>query len=277
MVQIQLPSKDKEEVGSMRQIEDTEDNLLPTYDPSARIRALQLVESGRRRSLASSLLVLLGLVFMLTMVKQICDLKEQNLWLVQRLALERQKDAALRLAVRDNIPSNKFLHHKFSKEEEAEVEEGGKVEEMETGWTINLSVLWTSPKITPCDMARLSHMLAKEIYAHREEHLNLWTEEEEPLDNEDKEEEEDADFEKEAEQEENLSSFKQAPEFLSTFQQAPEIVDTEVVDNIEDILEAVTSSNEYDYEWGSSKEWGSSEELLGDDSWESEESGEYIY
>merc|ERR1719300_2270190 len=242
-----------------------EDNLLPTYDPSARIRALQLVESGRRRSLASSLLVLLGLVFMLTMVKQICDLKEQNLWLVQRLALERQKDAALRLAVRDNIPSNKFLHHKFSKEEEAEVEEGGKVEEMETGWTINLSVLWTSPKITPCDMARLSHILAKEIYAHREEHLNLWAEEE------------DADFEKEAEQEEILSSFKQGSELLSTFQQAPEIVDTEVVDNIEDILEAVTSSNEYDYEWGSSKEWGSSEELLGDELWESEESGEYIY
>merc|ERR1712154_12865 len=116
-------------------------------------------------------------------------------------------------------------------------------------------------------MARLSHMLAKEIYAHREEHLNLWTQEEEPLD---KEEEEDADFEKEADQE-ILSSIKQ------TFQQAPEIVDTEVVDNIEDILEAVTSSNEYDYEWGSSKEWGSSEELLGDDSWESEESGEYIY
>merc|ERR1712215_59298 len=161
--------------------------------------------------------------------------------------------------------------------EEAEVEEGGKVEEMETGWTINLSVLWTSPKITPCDMARLSHMLAKEIYAHREEHLNLWTEEEEPLDNEEKEEEKDAEIKKEADQEEILLSLNQSPENPSSFQQAPEIVDTEIVDDVEDILEAAELSDEYDYEWGSSEDWGSSEELLGDDSWESDESEEYIY
>jgi len=34
------------------------------------------------------------------------------------------------------------------------------------------SVLWTSPIITPCDMARLSHILAEEIYTQKEEHLN---------------------------------------------------------------------------------------------------------
>merc|ERR1711915_417340 len=98
-------------------------------------------------------------------------------------------------------------------------------------------------------MARLSHMLAKEIYAHREEHLNLWTEEEESLDNEEKEEEEDAEIKKDADQEEILSCLRQAPENLLTFQQAQEIVDKEIVDNVEDILEAAESSYEYDYEW----------------------------
>merc|ERR1712192_327289 len=33
-----------------------------------------------------------------------------------------------------------------------------------SSWTINLSVLWASPDITPCDMHKLSHVLADEIY-----------------------------------------------------------------------------------------------------------------
>ena len=82
------------------------------------------------------------------------------------------QDAALKLAVRDNIPENKFIQHRFNSVEAGLVEAEGKVDQPSSTWTINLSVLWTSPLITPCDMARLSHVLAKEIYAHQEERMN---------------------------------------------------------------------------------------------------------
>jgi hypothetical protein len=88
------------------------------------------------------------------------------------------QDAALKLAVRDNIPENKFIQHKFNSVEGGLVEAEGKVDQPSSTWTINLSVLWTSPLITPCDMARLSHVLAEEIYAHHEERMNTrnpWT------------------------------------------------------------------------------------------------------
>ena len=54
-------------------------------------------------------------------------------------------------------------------------------------WTINLSVLWASPDITPCDMHQLSHVLADEIYNRveaREQQLAAaaaWQEEEEEM------------------------------------------------------------------------------------------------
>ena len=42
-------------------------------------------------------------------------------------------------------------------------------EEETPGWfSVNLMVLWSSPRITPCDMAQLSHLLAMEIYHHKE-------------------------------------------------------------------------------------------------------------
>ena len=92
------------------------------------------------------------------------------------------QDAALKLAVRDNIPAQMFIQHRFNSVEAGQVEAEGKVDQPTSTWSINLSVLWTSPLITPCDMARLSHILAQEIYAHQEEHMeevNPWTDEKE--------------------------------------------------------------------------------------------------
>ena len=84
--------------------------------------------------------------------------------------------------MRDNIPAQMFIQHRFNSVEAGQVEAEGKVDQPTSTWSINLSVLWTSPLITPCDMARLSHILAQEIYAHQEEHMeevNPWTDEKE--------------------------------------------------------------------------------------------------
>ena len=92
------------------------------------------------------------------------------------------QDAALKLAVRDNIPAQRFIQHRFNSVEAGQVEAEGKVDQPTSNWSINLSVLWTSPLITPCDMARLSHILAQEIYATQEEQMdevNPWTDEKE--------------------------------------------------------------------------------------------------
>jgi len=166
MVQIKLPGEDKETLGGG-------DTLLPTTDPEVRRGTLEIIAKRKNRdsvgSFSTTLLVIMAIIFTLTTVKQICDLKEQNIRLIQQLALERQKDAALKLAVRDNIPANKFIQHRFNSVEAGLVEAEGKLDQPNSSWTINLSVLWTSPIITPCDMARLSHILAEEIYAHQED------------------------------------------------------------------------------------------------------------
>merc|ERR1712198_774621 len=131
------------------------------------------------------ILVLLSCLFAILTVKKICDLNEQNIWLRQQLSIERQKDSALKLAVRDNIPSARFLGHRFTKAEVELVEEESRLQLVPaSSWTINLSVLWASPDITPCDMHQLSHVLADEIYNRVEarEQLNAaaaWQDEEE--------------------------------------------------------------------------------------------------
>merc|ERR1719470_789539 len=143
--------------------------------------------SNNGSTFASKLLVILAIIFTVSAVKQICDLKEQNISLLQQLAFEIQKDAALKLAVRDNIPAQRFIQHRFNSVEAGQVEAEGKVDQPTSTWSINLSVLWTSPLITPCDMARLSHILTQEIYAQHEEHVkevNPWTVENETETNE---------------------------------------------------------------------------------------------
>merc|ERR1719472_498660 len=74
------------------------------------------------------ILVLLSCLFAILTVKKICDLNEQNIWLRQQLSIERQKDSALKLAVRDNIPSARFLGHSFTQAEVELVEEESRVQ-----------------------------------------------------------------------------------------------------------------------------------------------------
>jgi len=206
MVQIQLPEQEKpleqkeEEVrGDVERgtgvQQQGEAPLLPT---SVR----HPVPRERRQTTNKSciILVLLSCLFAILTVKKICDLNEQNIWLRQQLSIERQKDSALKLAVRDNIPSARFLGHRFTKAEVELVEEESRLQPVPAStWTINLSVLWASPDITPCDMHQLSHVLADEIYNRVEarERLNAaaaWQEEEEEMEEEEMEENEQAEF-----------------------------------------------------------------------------------
>jgi len=206
MVQIQLPEQEKpleqkeEEVrGDVERgrgiQQQGEAPLLPT---SVR----HPVPRERRQTTNKSciILVLLSCLFAILTVKKICDLNEQNIWLRQQLSIERQKDSALKLAVRDNIPSARFLGHRFTKAEVELVEEESRLQPVPAStWTINLSVLWASPDITPCDMHQLSHVLADEIYNRVEarEQLNAaaaWQEEEDEMEEEEMEENEQAEF-----------------------------------------------------------------------------------
>jgi len=206
MVQIQLPEQEKpleqkeEEVrGDVERgrgiQQQGEAPLLPT---SVR----HPVPKERRQTTNKSciILVLLSCLFAILTVKKICDLNEQNIWLRQQLSIERQKDSALKLAVRDNIPSARFLGHRFTKAEVELVEEESRLQPVPAStWTINLSVLWASPDITPCDMHQLSHVLADEIYNRVEarERLNAaaaWQEEEEEMEEEEMKKNEQAEF-----------------------------------------------------------------------------------
>merc|ERR1712212_713174 len=187
MVQIQLPEQEKpvEQEEARRDVErgaaveqQGEAPLLPTSLHHS-------IPRERRQTTNKSciILVLLSCLFAILTVKKICDLNEQNIWLRQQLSIERQKDSALKLAVRDNIPSARFLGHRFTKEELELVEAESRLQPLPTStWTINLSVLWTSPDITPCDMHQLSHVLADEIYNRveaREQLAAAWEEKEE--------------------------------------------------------------------------------------------------
>merc|ERR1719228_2926555 len=174
MVQIKLPDNEKEpSTGGT--------SLLPTMNTEVmRGTVITKRSSPSGLSLTSLVLIVLALIFTLTSVKKICDLKEQNVRLIQQLALERQKDAVLKLAVRDNIPQTRFIQHRFNPKEVNEVEYETSLDEPKSSWSINLSVLWTSPKITPCDMVLLSHILAEEIYSHQDEQMKQrksWNEE----------------------------------------------------------------------------------------------------
>ena len=84
------------------------------------------------------------------------------------------------------MPMSRFLGHQFTKAEVELVEEESRVQAVPVStWTINLSVLWASPDITPCDMHKLSHVLADEIYNRveaREQPPAPWKEEEEDND-----------------------------------------------------------------------------------------------
>ena len=80
------------------------------------------------------------------------------------------------------MPMCRFLGHRFTQAEVELVEEESRLQAVPvSSWTINLSVLWASPDITPCDMHKLSHVLADEIYNRveaRERLAAAWQEEE---------------------------------------------------------------------------------------------------
>merc|ERR1719348_1246307 len=189
MVQIQLPEQDKPLEEERRDVEsgrgDDQEQQGRGEAPLLSNSLHLPVPKERRQTTNKSciILVLLSCLFAILTVKKICDLNEQNIWLRQQLSIERQKDSALKLAVRDNIPSARFLGHRFTKEELELVEAESRLQPLPTStWTINLSVLWTSPDITPCDMHQLSHVLADEIYNRveaREQLAAAWEEKEE--------------------------------------------------------------------------------------------------
>ena len=69
----------------------------------------------------------------------------------------------LKQEVRTNIPEETFIALPNRPPVGYDLEVAG----AERGWfSVNLQVLWTSPNITFCDMALLSHMLSIEIYHH---------------------------------------------------------------------------------------------------------------
>merc|ERR1711962_821624 len=162
MVQIQLPEQEK--VQGMKAVVPSV-GAVPLLPHTVRdvVDTRKQHQTGRNKSCI--FLVFLSILFAIVSVKKICDLKEENLRLLQQLAIERQKDSVLKLAVRDNISPTRFLGHQFSDAEVAEVRGQSTPETQPGSWTINLMVLWSSPEVSVCDMRRLSHILAQEIYS----------------------------------------------------------------------------------------------------------------
>ena len=172
--------------------------------------------------------------------------------------------------MRDNIPQNRFLGHRFNSAEAEQVEAEGKVGQPTSTWSINLSVLWTSPLITPCDMARLSHILAQEIYAHQEEQeneVNPWTVENEMETNENIEKKERAVltnlFQSESSEEANYVSSEESSEDDLALLKISSTEDETLYGMIDEDL---------DYFLSDAATWDDSEEynLFGDDSTEAE-------
>ena len=79
--------------------------------------------------------------------------------------------------MRENVPEDKFMQQVYTPTEAGRVEAEGKIEQPRSTWSINLSVLWTSPTITPCDMSRLAQVLAREIYQVQEDQGKPWKQE----------------------------------------------------------------------------------------------------
>jgi len=265
MVQIQLPEQEKpaveqEEEERRRDVESGRGQLQHQHHeqmggeaPLIPTSVHHSVPRERRQTTNKSciILVLLSCLFAVLTVKKICDLNEQNMWLRQQLSIERQKDSALKLAVRDNIPSARFLGHRFTKAEVELVEEESRVQAVPVStWTINLSVLWASPDITPCDMHKLSHVLADEIYNRVEAREQLaaaaaaWQEEEE-MEEEEMGENEQAEF--------LLSEWAdlEGEEYESSEESSNEEYDEEAITDIifgkEEVIEYPFHMSDYDY------------------------------
>ena len=84
MVKIKLFDNNNKE----KNVANVED-LLPTIRTVVRNR--ETPPKSKTVSLGTSILFFIVVLITLTTVKQVCDLKEQNAWLIQQLALEKQK------------------------------------------------------------------------------------------------------------------------------------------------------------------------------------------
>ena len=151
------------------------------------------------------------------------------------------------------MPMSRFLGHQFTKAEVELVEEESRVQAVPVStWTINLSVLWASPDITPCDMHKLSHVLADEIYNRVEASEQLaaaaaWQEEEEEegMEEEEMGENEQAEF--------LLSEWAdlEGEEYESSEESSNEEYDEEAITDIifgkEEVIEYPFHMSDYDY------------------------------
>jgi len=158
MVQLKLPENGK----------DATHIPLATEDEAELARPRRPLPGQRSRIGQNSctLLLIMAVLFSVFTIKEICDLKQQNIELMQMLALERQKDAALKLTVRDNIQPDRFMQG-YTPEDVATIEEEGTEKHIQTsptGWRINWRVFWSPPSVKPCTFIRLSKILADEVY-----------------------------------------------------------------------------------------------------------------
>lgn len=85
----------------------------------------------------------------------------------RQLELESQKDAILKQVVMDAAVSEEtFMRTGFKMNNDLNVIYTAPIQDPSNLLDINLSLLWSSPEITRCDMAMVARMLFQEIYKH---------------------------------------------------------------------------------------------------------------
>jgi len=114
------------------------------------------------------------LVSSFCLLKQVCNLKQENIFLRRQLELEAQKDAILKQVVMDAaVTEQMFLRTGYNMNKELNVIYSAPVKDPSNWLDINLSLLWTSPEITHCDMANVARMLFQEMYKHGQQIYEL--------------------------------------------------------------------------------------------------------
>jgi len=99
------------------------------------------------------------------LLKQMCSLKEEN----ARLRGEHQRYLYLKQMIKAQVPEDMFIHNMPRSVSVIETEE-----DVETSWwSVNLSILWTPDSITRCDIYKLAHRLAIEIYGNMDTKAKL--------------------------------------------------------------------------------------------------------
>merc|ERR1712038_89841 len=100
---------------------------------------------------------------LVALLRKVCALKEENL----RLRKEHQKNQYLKQIIKQSVPEEVFLTKGMQMNMVLMDTDSSPATPERSWYNVNLRMLWTSDKITRCDMATMAHMLATEIYAHR--------------------------------------------------------------------------------------------------------------